>query len=661
MPSSLNTDTDCADSDDRHSNGRMLLSSTSQVPPRTPQSSAERDEQQTNSAAETTPTTTTTMTTGDVLMTDNGPVSTNTIETPPASPTTTTCDVLGTDNAHSDLHSESVVNDRSDDRAEADDDDQPRMMTKKTTPLGVEKNGEVLREGQGEEERSHLLTTSEMDSYNLHHQNHHQYQTDISGPSQSDTTGGKEEEGEGRGLVEDKPVQRPVRTCAVLCLAFFFVYTANLAIQNLQSSLHQAAGLGVTSLAVLYGSIIVFGTLSPLVIRFLNAKRTLVLAFVCHLLYTVSNFYPTFPTLLTSSLLLGAMAGPMWTAQGLYCTATGMAYAVVKQIETHGALSRFNGVFFAFYEATQISGNLIASLVLQRGSYNDSASDPHNKVCGAGVCPGMSLNSVKIEQPEQYIVYILMSIYLACNVAGLLLTILALPPLPRSQEIQAGESSIKKSTTSCLSMLLVPKMLLLLPFFMAQAMNSGILLAEYNEKFVSCSVGIQWVGYVMTVFGVLTAAQAVGMNYAAKLLGRRILFTSAAIADLSVNVAMLSWNPTGTKIGYLFILPCFSGFAEGIFQAQFNSLVAMVFPKQVTGAFATYHTSKATAFTLTFVLARFLCLYQRLYVSLTLSILGLLGYIIVEVMLHRSKQRQDASDSEPKVLKIKSAENEQSR
>ena len=76
----------------------------------------------------------------------------------------------------------------------------------------------------------------------------------------------------------------------------------------------------------------VFGSLSPLVIRFLTAKRTLVVAFVCHLLYTASNFYPTFPTLLTSSLLLGAMAGPMWTAQGLYATATGMAYAGIKQV-----------------------------------------------------------------------------------------------------------------------------------------------------------------------------------------------------------------------------------------------------------------------------------------------------------------------------------------
>ena len=185
-------------------------------------------------------------------------------------------------------------------------------------------------------------------------------------------------------------------------------------------------------------------------------------------------------------------------------------------------------------------------------------------------------------------------------------------------------------------MLLVPKMLLLLPFFMAQAMNSGILLAEYNQvwknvflyflfvvfkflmgppegrpgdffclllvwslravslislfsissfvflahvctnlcllwqKFVSCAVGIQWVGYVMTVFGVLTSAQAVGLNYAAKFLSRRAMFTAAALADLSVNVAMLMWDPTGTSVGLLFIMPCVSGFAEGIFQAQFN-------------------------------------------------------------------------------------------
>ena len=70
------------------------------------------------------------------------------------------------------------------------------------------------------------------------------------GPENADVSNG-----EVKQLVK-MTVQRPIRTCFILCLSFFFVYTANLAIQNLQSSLHETAGLGITSLAVLYGAII---------------------------------------------------------------------------------------------------------------------------------------------------------------------------------------------------------------------------------------------------------------------------------------------------------------------------------------------------------------------------------------------------------------------
>lgn len=71
------------------------------------------------------------------------------------------------------------------------------------------------------------------------------------------------------------------------------------------------------------------------------------------------------------------------------------------------------------------------------------------------------------------------------------------------------------------------------------------------------------------------------------------------------------------------------------------ALVATVFPTQLTGAFAAYHTSKATAFTLTFVLARFLCLRERIYFILAFSALGLCGYTSVEVMIakHRTKEK----------------------
>ncbi|PVD37677.1 hypothetical protein C0Q70_00276 [Pomacea canaliculata] len=371
-------------------------------------------------------------------------------------------------------------------------------------------------------------------------------------------------------------VQRPVRTCAVVSLSFLFVYTANLAIQNLQSSLNQAEGLGITSLAALYGAIIVCGTMSPLVIRLLGAKRTLLLAWVFHALYTLSNFYPTFPTLLTSSLLLGAIAGPMWTAQGLFISESGLAYAQSHQMEPHEALSKFSGIFFACYEATQITGSLITSLVLMRGNYSEVNNT--GRICGAGVCPGQVTNSTQIEQPEQSLVYLLLGIFLACNILGLALTAAILPGLDKRLETSAGENTLGSSVTSCLSMMLVPRMLLLLPFFMAQAMNSGLLFAEYTQAFISCSVGIQWVGYVMASFGVLTAAQALGLNFLARYIGRQLLFPAAALADMSVAVAMLLWNPVGADVGLFFILPTVSGFAEGIFQAQFYCYTLVTLP-----------------------------------------------------------------------------------
>ena len=199
---------------------------------------------------------------------------------------------------------------------------------------------------------------------------------------------------------EDEPspkTQTPMRTCLVLSASFTFVYTAYLAIQNLQSSLNDESNLGVTSLCVLYGTIILSGPQAPLAMRLIGPKWVLVLAWTIHCLYTASNFYPTWATLIPSSALLGAIAGPMWTAQGLFITAAGEKHAAMTakglhpdayQKFEHIVLSRFNGIFFMFYELTQITGNLISSLVLSEGSYNSTQSSSDDLAfCGPNDCP----------------------------------------------------------------------------------------------------------------------------------------------------------------------------------------------------------------------------------------------------------------------------------
>ncbi|KAK7004384.1 protein unc-93 A isoform X2 [Biomphalaria glabrata] len=71
------------------------------------------------------------------------------------------------------------------------------------------------------------------------------------------------------------------------------------------------------------------------------------------------------------------------------------------------------------------------------------------------------------------------------------------------------------------------------------------------------------------------------------------------------------------------------------------TLIAQVFKENISPAFATYHTSKATSFTITFVLSTFICLRPRLYISIALYLVGLVGYVISELRLRRKQSAEN--------------------
>ncbi|WAR02410.1 UN93A-like protein [Mya arenaria] len=185
----------------------------------------------------------------------------------------------------------------------------------------------------------------------------------------------------------DKHGGKERRNVFVLSASFTAIFTAYLAIQNLQSSLNQADGLGIISLSCMYACIILSGILAPSIIGFLGEKTVIVVSFICHVVYTCTNFYPTFATLIPSSVLLGLTAGPMWTSQSVYLSDMAYSYAGRKNSDSHTILSKYNGIFFAMYETTQITGNLISSIVLQQGTYNYTNTNETVKFCGRYGCP----------------------------------------------------------------------------------------------------------------------------------------------------------------------------------------------------------------------------------------------------------------------------------
>lgn len=268
------------------------------------------------------------------------------------------------------------------------------------------------------------------------------------------------------------------RSAIVLSASFTAIFTAYLAIQNLQSSLNQEKGLGIISLSCMYACIILSGILAPAVLNIIGEKWSLIIPFICHVIYTGTNYYPTFATLLPSSILLGLTAGPMWTSQSVYLSQKAYSYAERTGKDGHAILSRFNGVFFCMFETTQITGNLISSLVLKQGDYNSTSSND-TKFCGKDDCP-ISLNTTtQIEEPERHIVYILLSVYLVCDFIGLFLTAFLLPPLNKSDN---GEKKrVLSSVIACGKGLGELNIALLVPLFMFMAMEQAILWTDYTK------------------------------------------------------------------------------------------------------------------------------------------------------------------------------------
>ncbi|XP_053397637.1 protein unc-93 homolog A-like [Mercenaria mercenaria] len=442
-----------------------------------------------------------------------------------------------------------------------------------------------------------------------------------------------------------KTTGKEYRNTFVLSGAFTAIFTAYLAIQNLQSSLNQEQGLGIISLSCMYACIIISGILAPAIIHVFGEKKILVISFICHVIYVGTNFYPTFATLVPSSVLLGLTAGPMWTSQSVYLADMACSYADRTSKDGHAVLSKFNGIFFAMFETTQITGNLISSLVLQQGSYesSSSANETTVKFCGSEDCP-MAVNGTKIDEPDRHIVFILLGIFLICDVFGVFLTACFLPPMNKLASKQ--KVNLLKSLASCGKGLTDLNLVFLLPLIMFMAMEQAILWTDYTKAFISCPLGIQKLGFVMATYGGSTTVFALVFARVSKYTGRYILFALAGLVNLGILITLYIWIPSSEDVFLIFLIPVIWGVAEGIWQIQSNALVALLFPEKKDSAFANYHTWKAIGFTLTFIYGNLLCVSTKLIIAISLLMVSMILYFIVEIRVKQSKSSNEKETEE---------------
>ncbi|XP_013413313.1 protein unc-93 homolog A [Lingula anatina] len=449
-------------------------------------------------------------------------------------------------------------------------------------------------------------------------------------------------ESKGKAYAHTFSKKRIIKNLIIVSFAFMFLFTAFQALGALQSSLNKEEGLGVYGLAIIYGALIVSCLFLPTpLIALLGCKWTIVVSMCCYVLYIVANFYAIWGTIAPSSVILGFGAAPLWSAKCTYLTETAIHYGKLTGESKDAAVNKFFGIFFAFFQTSSVWGNLISSLVFSQKRDNETEIPEELLAkCGAAYCTGDetigNLTNVGLEKPPYERILMLVGIYAACGVIAIAIVIFLLDKL--ALESKTSEGSRKFSFDLFIATfkhMRRPEQILLIPLTMYSGFEQGFLSGDFTKSYVSCTVGIWNVGYVMICYGVVDAICSFTFGRLVKYLGRIPFFVFGALLHFGLQLTFLLWKPTPDHFVVYFVLAGLWGMGDAIWQTQINALYGVVFQDNTEPAFSNYRLWESLAFVLAYVFSFQLCVNIKIYILIGVLGLGMMGYLAVEIIQRR--------------------------
>lgn len=426
-----------------------------------------------------------------------------------------------------------------------------------------------------------------------------------------------------------------LKNIIVISLSFLLLFTAFQSLSNLQSSVNREKGLGLASLSIIYASLVISCTLLPtLVITRLGCKWTIVVSMLMYSLYMLANFYASWYTLVPASIILGTAAAPLWTAKCRYLTIIAGDYARLEGVTTEAIINRFFGIFFLLFQSSQIWGNLISSSVFKTAAPNETVpSDIVSAHCGVEYCPQSSKNytNTNLEPPEDRQVMILMGIYFACAVAAAGLVAIVVDPLAIDEKRNKTEKLSLSEFLATAKHLQKPEQLLLIPLTIYSGIEQAFIAGDYTLAFITCSFGVYMVGYTMITFGVTDATFSFFGGRLVQHVGRVPLFFLGFVAHLAAVLTLLLWRPDPEHLPVYFVVAALWGLGDAVWQTQINAFYGVIFPNTTAAAFSNYRLWESLGFLAAFAYSNFLCVRVKVYIVLTVLLVGMTGYSLVEI------------------------------
>ncbi|XP_063045265.1 protein unc-93 homolog A-like [Engraulis encrasicolus] len=374
-------------------------------------------------------------------------------------------------------------------------------------------------------------------------------------------------------------IGRNMKNVLVVSFGFVCLFTAYGGLQNLQSSLNAEQGLGVASLSVIYAALILSAILfPPLLIKTLGCKWTIVASMACYVTYSCGNLYSGWETLIPTSAVLGLAGGPLWSAKCTYLALTAQRQAQKGNSSSsvsgraEDLLTQYFGIFFAMFQSSAIWGNLLSSAIFSQDTHIADIPEEALQYCGIGPCADEFIQSGNGTRPEQKLVYTLMGCYIGMGLVAIASVAFFLDDLDGgvAKEFRGSGESLRSIVMATTRLLGDRKLQLLIPMTIYSGLEQSYLWAEFTKNYVTCALGIHFIGYSMICFGACDSVFSFVFGKIAPLTGRMALFALAALTNFCCIMGLLFWRPHPDHFAVFFLVPGLWGMADGVWQTQIN-------------------------------------------------------------------------------------------
>ncbi|XP_048528645.1 UNC93-like protein 3 isoform X1 [Triticum urartu] len=400
------------------------------------------------------------------------------------------------------------------------------------------------------------------------------------------------------------------RDLHLLSLAFFFVFLAYHAAQNLQSTVNTDGNLGSISLGLLYTSFTAFSVVGSPVVRAMGSRRALVLGTSGYLLFIAANLAPSWYTMVPASLYLGFTASIIWVGQGTYLTSAALSHARDNNLPDGPTLGSFNGEFWGVFASTQVIGNLISLALLRNGKDGGSVTGKN----------------------------LLFVVFLGCMIIGIVLMCL----LSKRDE-KRDNASTHSSFGSMLKYIVAPlkdrRMILLIPLIAYSGLQQAFVWAVFTKSIVTPVLGISGVGGAMAIYGASdVVCSLVAGRFTSGLHSATFIVSVGAIVQAVVLFwLLLFYSPMEGLLGAA--IPLFIGalwgVGDGVLNTQLSALLGLLFEDVKEAAFAQLKVWQSGAIAVIFFLSPSITLQAMLILMATSLVISFGLFLLLTLVVEK--------------------------